>query len=205
MDAAGWSADSWEDARVHGDCDEGRCRWQHREPAVLFAVPEPASPFHCGCVSCCLLHALVLMHVHLQCVLTFLASSPYILPCCSSVPTRQSNAAMRSCGLRFAASHGRATDGTYLLQGLRLVGECHFPYVIQRQRDVHVVLTQRVLQQVMLSIATEFVASKVSWASADASGVAGLTAASAANTPGMPPGVHTLTVPASILPSNRPR
>ncbi|KAG2451827.1 hypothetical protein HYH02_003603 [Chlamydomonas schloesseri] len=57
---------------------------------------------------------------------------------------------------------------------------------------------------VMLTIATEFVASTVSWASADASGVAGLTAASAANTPGMPPGVHTLTVPASVLPTNRP-
>ncbi|KAG2451825.1 hypothetical protein HYH02_003601 [Chlamydomonas schloesseri] len=57
---------------------------------------------------------------------------------------------------------------------------------------------------VMLTIATEFVASTVSWASADASGMAGLTAASAANTPGMPPGVHTLTVPASVLPTNRP-
>ncbi|KAG2441729.1 hypothetical protein HXX76_003344 [Chlamydomonas incerta] len=57
---------------------------------------------------------------------------------------------------------------------------------------------------VMLTIGTEFVASTVSWSSGDAAGVAGLTAASAANTPGMPPGVHTLTVPSSVLPTNRP-
>ncbi|KAG2441728.1 hypothetical protein HXX76_003343 [Chlamydomonas incerta] len=57
---------------------------------------------------------------------------------------------------------------------------------------------------VMLTIGTEFVASTVSWSSGEAAGVAGLTAASAANTPGMPPGVHTLTVPSSVLPTNRP-